>query len=195
MASATLTPQGSSERSNNEGQADPTVIGSELRAGFVKAMRAVPGAVAIVATDMGGDRRGLAATAWTSLTADPPMLLVCVNRTASAHPFIVNRGAFSINLLTARASETVATFSGQRGLSGEARFASGAWSVGPGGQPLFDDALAAFECELADQHEYGTHTILIGRVTHVASADTGLALLYANGAYACAGPLSEGDDD
>ena len=73
----------------------------ELRAMFVGQMRRVPGAVAIVATAADGDRTGLAATAWNSLCADPPMLIACINRNASAHPMIHRAGAFSVNLLAA----------------------------------------------------------------------------------------------
>ena len=62
-------------------------------------MRAVPGAVALIASKAEGQRSGLAATAWNSLCADPPMLLACVNRNASAYPLIARSRAFSVNLL------------------------------------------------------------------------------------------------
>ena len=171
---------------HNEGARAPT------RAEYLLSMRAVPGAIAIIATSYDGERRGLAATAWTSLTADPPTLLACVNRSASAHGPILAAGAFSISLLPTAHSETVAIFSAQRGLDGDARFLAGAWTTGPGGQPLLNEAIASFECALDNRHDYGSHTILIGRVTYlVAQSAPGEALLYVGGGYARAAALSQ----
>ena len=158
----------------------------ELRAMFVGQMRRVPGAVAIVATAADGDRTGLAATAWNSLCADPPMLIACINRNASAHPMIHRAGAFSVNLLAADQAETVAIFSKQRGLEGAARFLEGEWVDGAQGQPMLRDAVASFECVLENAHEYGSHTILIGRVGDMASRSDSDAMLYLDGCFASA---------
>lgn len=149
-------------------------------------MRNVPGAVAVVATAFGGERNGLAVTAWNSLSADPPLLLACINRRAGAHDLLISAGAFSINLLSPDYVETVAVFAGQRGLSGSQRFEPGAWEDGPLGQPMFSHAIASFECELEDAHEHGTHTILIGKVGAMASRDDVSALLYVDGRYTSA---------
>jgi flavin reductase len=149
-------------------------------------MRRVPGAVAIVATGTQGERTGLAATAWNSLCADPPMLLACINRNASAHPLVLSSGAFSINLLAADHAETVAIFSAQRGLDGSARFVADEWVEGALGQPMYRDAIASFECTLEATHDYGTHTILIGRVGLMRSRDDAKAMLYLDGCFASA---------
>lgn len=158
----------------------------DLRKAFLGKMRLVPGAVAIVAACDGSERSGLAATAWNSLCADPPMLLACVNRTASAYPIVLRAKAFSINLLAASHSETVAIFSKQRGLEGAARFLPDQWSDGPLGQPMLRSALVSFECSLEGAHDYGTHTILIGRVGDMASQDAETAMLYLDGCFASA---------
>lgn len=159
---------------------------STPRADFVHAMRHVPGAVAIIACAFGDDRSGLAATAWNSLTADPPMLLACVNRTASAHALIVQAAAFSVNVVPASDTEVVAIFSAQRGLSGKDRFIAQDWMPGRIGQPLFKKALAAFECTLEAEHIYGTHSIFIGRTEAVLQSNSSDALLYVDGGYASA---------
>lgn len=155
-----------------------------LRAGFLRQMRRVPGAVAVVATATAGERTGLAATAWNSLCADPPMLLACINRRASANPLVRRAGAFSVNLLAADHAELVAIFSGQRGRAGAARFDAADWQDGPLGQPLLLSATAAFECELKDVHDYGTHSILIGVVGALRSRDGADAMLYLDGNFA-----------
>lgn len=156
----------------------------DTRAAFIAAMRRVPGPVAIVAVAVDGQRRGLAATAWTSLCADPPTLLACVNRNASAHPILAEAHAFSISLLDRHSAETVAIFSAQRGLDGDARFVDGDWDVGPHGQPLFREAVAAFECVRTSTQAEGTHSILIGQATTVQLRADAEALLYLDGRFA-----------
>ena len=159
------------------------------RASFVQQMRAVPGAVAIICTAANGHRTGLAATAWNSLCADPPMLLVCVNRNASAHALIREAEAFSVNLLSTADAETVGIFSGQCGLAGGDRFVRGEWDQGVSGQPLFNRAVAAFECVLEAAHSYGTHDIFIGKVNHIRSGSAGSPLIFLNGTFCQPMPL------
>lgn len=156
----------------------------DLRSMFLLAMRRVPGAVAIIATAGGGTRKGLAATAWTSLTADPPTLLACVNQSASAHDLVLEAGAFSINLLDGAHTETVAIFSAQRGLNGDERFLCGAWTTGAAGQPLLEQAVVSFECRMTGAHEQGTHSLLIGEVIGVRVRPGADALLYLDGGFA-----------
>jgi len=132
----------------------------------------------------------MAATAWNSLCAEPPMLLVCVNRNASANEMIVSSGLFSVNLLSTNDVETVAIFSAQRGLSGAARFLNGQWDEGELGQPILKGAVAVFECELETKHSHGTHDIFIGRVLHMTKAAGTEPLLYMNGGYYMPAPLA-----
>ena len=156
------------------------------RTAFLAQMRRVPGPVAIVATAFGGERTGLAATAWNSLCADPPMLLACINRNASAYKLVAQADAFSVNLLAAEHAETVAIFSAQRGLSGSDRFVANDWVNGELGQPMMRDAIASFECKLDGTHDYGTHTILIGRVGSMHCRSDAEAMLYLDGCFASA---------
>lgn len=159
------------------------------RADFVLTMRAMPGTVAIIAAADGDDRTGMAATAWNSLCADPPMVLVCVNKNASVHDLIHRTGAFSLNVVSTEDPETVAIFSAQRGLQGRDRFLNGRWIAGIAGQPLLDGAKAAFECDLVADHVYGTHSIFIGQVRGSRRDDDAEALLYLDGRFARAAHL------
>jgi flavin reductase (DIM6/NTAB) family NADH-FMN oxidoreductase RutF len=154
------------------------------RSQFLSSMRVVPGAVAIIAATDGEDQTGMAVTAWNSLCADPPMLLVCVNRSASAHDLIRRAKAFSLNVAPAASEETVAIFSAQRGLNGRDRFLDGHWSKGPQGQPLLDGAVTAYECEVIAHHIYGTHSIFIGEIRHMIRNEAAEALIYLNGRFA-----------
>lgn len=175
--------------SNSKIEAIPT---DDHRGQFVAQMRRVPGPVAIVASAAGAERTGMAATAWNSLCADPPLLLVCVNRGSSVHSLIERTRLFSLNLLPASEAETVAIFSAQRGLQGSERFMASDWSDSPLGQPMFKDATASFECELLDSHVYGTHEIFIGKVGHMVMADTADPMLYFDGSFCRAVPVSSG---
>ena len=149
-------------------------------------MRAVPGAVALIASKAEGQRSGLAATAWNSLCADPPMLLACVNRNASAYPLIARSRAFSVNLLPRGSDELVAIFSKQRGLEGDARFINGDWDEGSQGMPMLRRSVVSFECSLNAMHEHGSHTILVGHVGEVRTRNEDEALLYVDGCFASA---------
>lgn len=161
------------------------------RTDFLATMRAVPGAVAIVAAADGDDRTGMAATAWNSLCADPPMVLVCVNKSASVHDLIHRTRAFSLNVMAVDDQETVAIFSARRGLQGRDRFLRGRWNAGPAGQPLLTSAKAAFECDLVADHIYGTHSVFIGLVRGSLKDDDKEALLYLDGRFAHAAHLPD----
>lgn len=119
-----------------------------LRAAFLEQMRQVPGAVAVISSANGENAGGLVATAWSSLCADPPMLLACVNRSASAHDLIVRNGAFGLSLLSASNRNVVGQFSGKEALRGKDRFIEGLWSDRPLGQPLLKGATASSECTI-----------------------------------------------
>ena len=127
-------------------------------------MRHQAGAVTLIATGKPGARTGLAATAVCSLTDQPPTLLVCVNKSASAHDVIAETGSYSVNILAADQQGMVAAFSGQTGLKGEERFDDELWQVMETGAPVLKDALASFDCEVTEQRQVSTHTIYIAEV-------------------------------
>ena len=161
-----------------------------MRETFLEVMRQVPGAVAIVATRFGGERRGLTSTSWCSLSTEPPSVLVCVNKAASAHDLIVEARKFSINQLCADDTELVAIFSNRRGLTGDARFQPGLWEEGMAGLPVLRAAVSVMECDLVDQHDHGTHHVFVGRVEalHLSKREP---LVYVNSGYARAAPLEQ----
>ncbi len=165
---------------------------TETRDEFIRAMQQVPGAVAIIATCHAGERGGLTATAWASVTADPPTLLACINRAASAHALFLESCIFSINLLAASDVETAAVFSAQRFVDGDARFSASDWAKGAQDVPIFRSAVAAFECCLTGKVGQGTHTILFGDVRAVRCRDDVDALVYVRRGFASATALTEG---
>ncbi|BBU30981.1 oxidoreductase [Burkholderia sp. THE68] len=136
-----------------------------LQSSFRQAMRRLAGGVALVSTVQDGVRHGMTVTAVTSLTMDPPALVVSVNRHASAFDALVLSGRFCVNLLTQQHADLAAAFA--RKPDGDARFANGAWRMNEAGMPALDGSVASISCRVHDLVEYGTHAILIGAVEHL----------------------------
>ena len=146
-------------------------------------MRHQAGAVTIIASGAEGARSGLTATAFSSLSDEPPMVLVCVQRRASAHEVIVESGAFSVNILASEHETIAERFAGRGGISGEQRFLGLSWSTLATGAPILDGALASLDCRLADAHGFATHSIFIGRVVDGRFREDGRPLLYFRNDY------------
>ena len=150
---------------------------------FRAAMRQLASGVSIVTHGEGQTRTGMTATSVSSLSSDPPTLLVCVNRNASIYRGLRPGEAFGVSLLSADQIETADVFAGRAGLQGMERFAHGRWRTTHGGADLLAGALAAFACEVEDIFERHTHAIVIGRVLQAFAGEAGGALLYWRGAY------------
>jgi flavin reductase len=163
--------------------ADPSSASSIDPAEYRRCMRAIPGAVAIITTGEDGARTGLTATAVCSLTDTPPMLLACVNMTASAHPVILRTQRFAVNVLTHEHLDIANTFGGRDGREGEARFTDAIWTRLGNGAPVLAEATASFDCVLEAEHQHGSHSIFVGRVLAAAARDDGSPLLYLGGRF------------
>ncbi len=149
---------------------------------FKQGMRQLVGAVTLITTRDATQRRGMTATAVCSLSAEPPSLLVCINRTAEAHDVILSGRCFCMSLLPYSQQSLAESFAGRDGSKGEERFKRGKWGVLTTGAPYLEDSLAAFDCALTDTHELATHTIFIGRVVAVHRI-AGDPLLYEGGHF------------
>lgn len=151
-----------------------------LRKDFRVAMRRLAATVCIVSTQDEFGRFGITATAVTSISLDPPSLLISINQSSSIHGPLRKAETFCVNLLGDGQEEHCSTFSGNA--NGEARFSTGRWGAALG-VPYLLDAQASVFCEVEKTVSYGTHTIFIGRVEHVIVADTVLPLVYLNGDF------------
>jgi flavin reductase (DIM6/NTAB) family NADH-FMN oxidoreductase RutF len=152
---------------------------------FRQAMRALPSAVA---NGSDGAPIGLTATAVTSLSADPPSLLVCVNRSASIAAALVTGAGFSVNLLSVSQQEVAEAFGGQRVAKGVGRFAFGGWFRNERDVPLLAGANVSFECVVATVTDWATHHVVIGEIVDVHFAHPqGPALIYHEGQYGSVG--------
>jgi flavin reductase (DIM6/NTAB) family NADH-FMN oxidoreductase RutF len=150
---------------------------------FRRAMRSFAGNVSIITVGERDERSGLVATSTVSLSVEPAMMLVCVNRSASSWPLFARYRHFGVNALRPDQQAIAERFSGKGGVKGAERYALGQWRGGETGAPLLDGAAIAIDCEIEDMIERETHSILIGRVRSVEIGDASAALVYWQGAY------------
>ena len=153
-------------------------------ADFRAAMRELAAGVAIVASGSGHRRRGMTATAVCSLSAEPPALLVCVNRNAECHKTILECGSFCVNLLGSEGEALASRFAGRTGERGVERFSDEHWGVLSTGAPVLLDAIASFDCTLREAIDAGTHSIFVGDVEAVMVEASRSALIYRAGRFA-----------
>jgi flavin reductase (DIM6/NTAB) family NADH-FMN oxidoreductase RutF len=128
---------------------------------YRKALGNVPTGVTIVAAfDVDGEPWGLTANSFTSVSLDPPLILVCLDRRGRAWPVFAETARFSVNILAA----------GQRSLAqhfaspAPDRFATVAWAHGEASTPLLPETAAWLECAADRKIDAGDHVILLGAV-------------------------------
>lgn len=152
-------------------------------AAYRMAMRHFAGNVSVITVGTGERRSGLVATSTVSLSMEPPLMLVCINRNSSSWPLFEHFGHFGVNSLAPHHQPIAERFSGQGGIKGVDRFALGEWRSGPTGAPLLVGAAVALDCEIEDMIEKSTHTILVGEVRSIQISEESGALIYWRGGY------------
>ena len=150
---------------------------------YKSAMRGLVGACSLITVGQGEDANGLVVTTGISLSAEPPMILACINRASSCWPLLGREGVFGWQALGATHQPVAERFSGQSGLQGHARYAGAEWVTMASGVRLLTDAPLAFDCAVDDMIDRGTHSILIGRVMQIRTQANSGALLYWGGQY------------
>jgi flavin reductase (DIM6/NTAB) family NADH-FMN oxidoreductase RutF len=137
------------------------------------------GVTVITAMDREGNPRGLTANAFSSLSLEPTLILVCVDHRSDTFPVIGQASAFAVNILGEEQREVSQRFAGK----GADKFAGVPYRAGGTGAPIIEGALAVIECLVESAHEAGDHTIFIGRVQSVEHG-AGKPLLFFRGNYA-----------
>ena len=124
--------------------------------------------------------KGMTATSFSSVSLDPPQILVCLNQNTDTGAVVLEEKRFAVNILGSEQQNVSNQFAG--GSSQDERFAAVAWEAGENGAPVLTDALASLECTVVDHVLAGTHWIVIGEVQKVICR-SGEPLLYYSGAY------------
>jgi flavin reductase len=150
---------------------------------FREAMSRVTAAVHIVTTDGPASLAGMTATAVAPIAAEPPMMLVCINKSSPSAARMIGNGAYCINTLAVPHKALADIFAGRTGERLEEKFAHGEWTKLATGCPVLRGAAAVFDCRLAEVKEVMTHFIMIGAVEEVSYGPEGITLSYAYRKY------------
>lgn len=123
--------------------------------------------VTVVTTMEDGKPRGLAVNAYSSISLEPPLVMVCVQKTSSTYPALFGSTHLGINILSREQKDTVSTFASKS----SDKFADIEWHQGPEGSPLIDSSSAMIEAEIRERFQAKTHTIFVCRVRHAEGTD------------------------
>jgi flavin reductase (DIM6/NTAB) family NADH-FMN oxidoreductase RutF len=126
-----------------------------------------------------GELRGITVSAFSSLSLNPPLILICIDNRSSLIEHLVEGCAFAVNIL----GEEQETLSRRFASKEPNRFEGIGYREGVSGAPLLDNALAALECKVVHNYGGGDHTIVVGEVDATAFTDS-KPLLYFRGGYA-----------
>ncbi len=150
---------------------------------FKLGMRRLAAGVSVITTIEDGVPHGFAATAVTSVAAEPtPTLLICVNKGVSCHDAISRSGVFCVNLLAESDAGVAQLFSSSR--DRERRFVECEWRPLATGAPALSAAIASFDCAVVEAMQVHSHTVFLANVVDVALREDGACpLLYVDGRF------------
>jgi flavin reductase (DIM6/NTAB) family NADH-FMN oxidoreductase RutF len=124
--------------------------------------------------------QGMTVTAFSSVSVNPPQILVCINNAADTGAGIQESQSFAVNVLTSDQQDLSNQFAG--GSSQQQRFENTDWQAGITGAPILNNSLMSLDCKVVDKVLAGTHWIIIGEVQECVCR-SGEPLLYYSGAY------------
>jgi flavin reductase (DIM6/NTAB) family NADH-FMN oxidoreductase RutF len=137
--------------------------------------------VTVLTTRLGAQRAGLTVNAFCSLSLDPPLVLVCVDRASRVHDLLIQAGIFAANFLTAEQEAISRCFASRSDFRWQEFCGCAAHTVATGA-PVFDESLGFVDCTIVDTFPGGDHTIVVGRVEALGGAG-GDPLVYFRGRY------------
>jgi flavin reductase (DIM6/NTAB) family NADH-FMN oxidoreductase RutF len=138
--------------------------------------------VTIITTADDGHLQGMTANAISSLSLDPVMILVCVEKNTYTHGVIERSGVFTVNILGEH-QEAVSRVFAKRGEPEKGTLRGQGFTIGQTGAPILSDCLAFLECRVAEKLEGGDHSIFLGEVVHQGVQDEMRPLVFFRGGY------------
>jgi flavin reductase (DIM6/NTAB) family NADH-FMN oxidoreductase RutF len=165
---------------NRQRTSDMTAVFDPSPDAYRAAMRGYLGHVSVITVGMGAQATGLVVTSAVSLSAEPPFLLVCINRASGSWPILAQTGVFGWSALGAAHQDVAQRFAG--GAQGAARYDGADWSLIAGAQ-LLNGAPIAASCKVTNMIDHGTHAIVIGQLRALKTHDGAGVLSYVNGTY------------
>lgn len=167
----------------NLAELDPTNVTTPpvIKQDYRDAMARLAAAVNVITTDGPAGRAGFTATAVCSVTDDPPTLLVCLNRGASAHAAVTANAQLCVNTLASGQRDLSNLFGGKTPMA--ERFAAGTWITWLTGSPVLEGAAVSFDCRVSHSTTVGTHDILFCEVLALKHQNDADGLVYFDRAY------------
>lgn len=150
---------------------------------FKLAMRNLAGAVSVITVGTGLNRTGFTATSLSSFSAEPPIVLVSLNKQSSSWQVLRDAASFGVNVLGAAQSAVADRFAGRGGIKGNDRYVGWEWDQLESGVLGLHAALAVLDCEIDEIIERHSHALVFGRVRQVTTSTAETPLLYWNGQY------------
>jgi flavin reductase ActVB len=147
---------------------------------FRDAMARFPaGVVVATARDEAGEAHGFTASSFCSVSADPPLVLLCLATTANCHPVFARCPGFAVSILHSGQVEHAVRFA----TKDTRKFTGVDLASTVNGQPSLAGALVTLDCTVEDRHRAGDHTIIVGHVQHVALGTEGPPAVYYSRAF------------
>ena len=147
---------------------------------FKEAMTRFPSGVVIATTrDAQGKSWGFTASSFSSVSLDPPLILVCLAKSADCHQVFRSAPWFAVNVLSA-ADEPIAAAFARRGAD---KFAQSSFSLDEHGSPLLPSAVATLTCQKFDAYDCGDHSVIVGRVSVARLGPDDDPMVYAGRAF------------
>lgn len=147
---------------------------------FRDALRRWPSGVTIVTARAGERIHGMTVSAFSSVSLDPPLVLVCADKSSDTHLVIAEGSVFAVNILAVGQEALSNRFASKR--EEHRRFEGVAWRMGATGAPLLPDVVAAIDCRVVAAHDAGDHVIYVGAVEGAETLDCE-PLVYHAGLY------------
>ena len=139
-------------------------------------MGTYPTGVTIVAScDADGEPYGLTVNSFTSVSLDPPLVLVCLGQASASHARLSAGSSFSINILSTDQSDLASRFARE---PSKGRFDSVPWPPGSLGDPVIAECVASLDCTLQEVMAGGDHSIILARVEAIAMSDRPALVFY-----------------
>jgi flavin reductase (DIM6/NTAB) family NADH-FMN oxidoreductase RutF len=145
-------------------------------------MRRWASGVSVVSTRYQGFNHGMTVSSFASVSLDPQLIAVSLMNNSRTHDLVINAGVFGITILSSDQEEISKIFAGQIPESENRYDGLETWTLLTG-SPFLKEGLAFLDCKLADVYDYGTNSLLIGKVIATKVRDGGLPLLYFNQHY------------
>ena len=139
--------------------------------------------VTVVTSRIGEQTRGITVNSFTSVSLDPPVILICIDHAARTYRFLPDAGIFAVNVLNEAQGPVCEYFARRLAPNPDDELAEIPYHEGVTGAPLIDGSLVYLECRIVGKHEVGDHAIFLGEIVAATPAQDAPPLLFFRGGF------------